>query len=64
MLQTPGIGFPPSSSTSLWRDIARNFFEIAQGLGYVGTLEPNALDNSTSSMRKAVIYTAFIADNI
>lgn len=64
MPQTPGIGFPPDSSTSLWRDIARNFYEIAQALGYTGTLEPNALDNETSSQRKAVVYTAFIADNI
>lgn len=64
MPQTPGIGYPPSSSTSLWRDIATNFFEIAQSLGYNGQLEPNALDNATSSMRKVVVYTAYIADNI
>lgn len=62
-MQTPGIGFPPDSATSLWRDIARNFYELAQTRGYNGTLEPNPLDNENDSMRKTVVYTAFIADN-
>lgn len=63
MPQFPGIGFPPDSATSLWRDISRNFFEIAVAHGYTGTLEPNALDNETSAMRKAAYYSAYIVDN-
>lgn len=59
----PGIGFPPDSATSLWRDASRNFFEIAQAHGYAGTLEPNALDNKMSAIRKACFYAAFIAEN-
>lgn len=64
MPEKPGIGFPPSSSASLWRDISRNFFEIAQALGYAGLLEPNALDSKISSQRKVVTFTAYIAENI
>lgn len=63
MPQFPGIGFPPSSATSLWRDISRNLFEAAQALGYAGTLEPNALDNKISAIRKACYFSAWIADN-
>ncbi len=63
MPQFPGIGFPPDSATSLWRDISRNFFEIAQAAGYNGTLEPNALDGEINAMRKAVFYSAYIVDN-
>ncbi len=62
MPQTPGIGFPPSSATSLWRAVALNLFELAQSYGYTGILEPNALDNDTSSLRKCVFYSAFICD--
>lgn len=61
MIQTPGIGYPPDSSVNLWRKIANNLFEIATSLGYSG-IEPNALDNQTSSQRKAVYYTAYIAE--
>lgn len=60
MPQQPGIGFPPDSETSLWRDAAQNLFEMAQARGYTDILEPNALDNATSSMRKCVVYTAFL----
>jgi hypothetical protein len=63
MPQFPGIGFPPDSATSLWRDISRNLFELAQGYGYSGTLEPNALDNKMSALRKATFYSAWIVDN-
>lgn len=63
MPQYPGIGFPPDSATSLWRDISRNFFEIAVALGYNGTMEPNALDNKMSAIRKACFYSAYIVDN-
>lgn len=63
MPQTPGIGFPVASQTDLWRDVCRNFFEIAQAHGYVDILEPNGLDNETSSMRKSVVFTAFIGNN-
>jgi hypothetical protein len=63
MPQFPGIGFPPDSATSLWRDISRNFFEIAVANGYSGTLEPNALDNKMSAIRKACFYSAYIVDN-
>lgn len=63
MPQFPGIGFPPSSATSLWRDISRNLFELAQVYGYSGTLEPNALDNKISAIRKACYFSAFIVDN-
>lgn len=48
------------SPTDLWRKIARNLYEIAVAAGYTGTLEPNGLDNVTSSQRKAVVYAAFI----
>lgn len=64
MPQFPGIGFPPSSATSLWRDISRNLFEVAQAYGYAGNLEPNALDNKISAMRKAVFYSEWIASHI
>jgi hypothetical protein len=60
MPQTPGIGFPPSSATSLWRAVALNLYEIAMANGYSGALQPNALDNEVSSMRKCVVYTAFL----
>lgn len=63
MPETPGIGFPPDSATSLWRSVSRNLFEIAQAHGYTGTLEPNALDNQTSAMRKCVFWTWFIGSN-
>jgi hypothetical protein len=59
----PGIGFPPDSATSLWRDVSRNLYETAVALGYNGTLEPNPLDNKISAMRKACFYSAFIAEN-
>lgn len=62
-MQTPGIGFPPDSATGLWRDVARNFFELAQARGYNGILEPNHLDTEMDSMRRAVVFTAYIADN-
>lgn len=64
MPQFPGIGFPPSSATSLWRDISRNLFELAQAYGYTGTLEPNALDNKMSAIRKADYFSAWIVDHI
>jgi len=63
MPQFPGIGFPPSSATSLWRDISRNLFEVAQANGYSGTLEPNALDNKISAIRKACYFSAWLVDN-
>ena len=62
MPQTPGIGFPPSAAVSLWRAIALNLYQLAQAHGYTGILEPNALDNEVSSMRKCVVYSAFIYD--
>lgn len=64
MPQTPGIGFPPDSHTSLWRKVADNFFEMAQAHGYTDWLEPNALDAKISSMRKSVTFTAFIGDQL
>lgn len=64
MPQQPGIGYPPSSATSLWRAVCLNLFEIAQQYGYNDFLEPNALDNETSSMRKCVIYSAFIVNHM
>ncbi len=63
MPQYPGIGFPPDSQTGLWRDVSRNFFEIAQIKGYGGTLEPNSLDAPINAMRKATFYSAFVVDN-
>jgi hypothetical protein len=63
MAETPGIGFPPDSATGLWRDVSRNFFEMAQAKGYNLTPEPNALDSPISSMRKSVTFTAWIGDN-
>ncbi len=63
MPQQPGIGFPPDSETNLWRKVCDNFFEIAQAHGYADFLEPNGLDAPMNSMRKSVIYTAFIANN-
>ncbi len=53
----------PRSSTNLWREVARQCFVWAQAHGYTGNLEPNALDNEMSSMRKTCFYTAFIVDN-
>lgn len=52
-----------SSPTNLWRGIARLYFGIAQAHGYSGGLEPNALDDKISSIRKTCFYTAFIVDN-
>ncbi len=63
MPQSPGIGFPPDSATSLWRKISENLFEIAQANGYTNFLEPNALDGKINAMRKSVTFTAYIADN-
>lgn len=63
MPQFPGIGFPPSSATSLWRDISRNLFEVAQANGYSETMSPNALDNKISAIRKACYFSAWIVDN-
>lgn len=64
MPQSPGIGFPPDSATSLWRKVSENLFIIAQAAGYSGTLEPNALDNEISSMRKCVTWSAYIGENL
>lgn len=64
MPQFPNIGYPPSSATSLWRDISRNLFELAQAYGYAENIEPNALDNKISAMRKATYYSAWIAEHI
>ena len=64
MPQTPGIGYPPDSSTNLWRKASENFFEIAQQFGYSDFLEPNGLDNEVSSMRKSVTFTAYIGENM
>lgn len=51
------------SQTNLWREIARNYFDIARARGYSGNLEPNGRDNKISSIRKTCFYTAFIAAN-
>jgi hypothetical protein len=48
------------SYTSLWRKISQNYYAMAVARGYVGTLEPNALDSEISAMRKVCFYTAFI----
>lgn len=63
MPQYPGIGYPPDSETGLWRDVSRNFFEIAQAHGYAYTLEPNGLDGAINAARKACYYSAFILEN-
>jgi hypothetical protein len=52
------------SWTDLWRKADRNFFAMAQALGYNEWLEPNALDNQNDAMRKAVLYSAFVASNL
>lgn len=51
------------NDTNSWRKIANNFFVMAVARGYAGTMEPNPLDNLTSSMRKACYFSAFIVDN-
>ena len=62
MPQTPGIGFPPDSATSLWRKVSENLFEIAQLYGHSGHLEPSALDGEINAMRKCVTWTAEIGE--
>jgi len=64
MPQTPGIGFPPDSATSLWRKVSENFFEIAQAYGYSGYMEPSNLDGEINATRKCVTWTAFIGENL
>ena len=64
MPQQPGIGYPSQGQAGLWRDIARNLFEIAQSYGYNDWLEPNALDGEINSMRKAVLYSDYIASHM
>lgn len=58
----PGIGFMPDSETNLLRKIARNLYTRAVADGYVG-IEPDALDDYMSSLRKIVYYTAYLAEN-
>lgn len=53
----------PSSSTNLWRQIARLAFDWAVAHGYSGNLEPTGLDSEMSSMRKTCFYTAYVVDN-
>lgn len=52
----------PDSQTNLLRKIARNLYTRAVADGYVG-IEPNALDDYMSSLRKIVYYTAYLAEN-
>jgi hypothetical protein len=52
------------SWTDLWRKQSQNWYQMAVSRGFTESLEPNALDNQKSAMRKVCIYTAFIATTL
>lgn len=61
----PDIQYPAwnDSWTSLWRKISQNYYIKAVAKGFSEPLEPNALDNQQSAMRKVCYYTAWLAAN-